>query len=475
MPIHLFFFYATIILLPTQLGYHFWPDWALVLGRRLDYLSPTIFLTDVTILLTLTSWFFSSFSSNKIKNLNLIKNFKSLVKLLARRSFSVGGVGLVVLVGLNIYFATSPLVALYKWFKVLEFVVFGFYIIKTKPSFSRSLWCLLFAVFYSSIIAIAQFFLQHSVGGMLWLLGERTFDVTNPGIARIQLLPISLSTHLPINPSIFSELLRPYATFPHPNVLGGFLAVSLPLIIINSLTTCLPARQVKQLNNWQVSLLKLFRVYTIILGTLALILTFSRSAWIAGAIGMTFLLFNYYKRYNFYKFYKIIAFVGFVVFVGFFLAFPYFQSLTSNSESVFVRNELNSAAISMWWKSSSFLPLTSYLLPRLFGVGLGNFLVKLPTYYPHRDIFFLQPVHNIYLLILSETGIIGSGIILYLLYSFLKRVTRKRLFVICHLSFVILLLLGAVDHYPLTLQQGQLLLSIIISYSLFSNTHGWRG
>ena len=164
-----------------------------------------------------------------------------------------------------------------------------------------------------------------------------------------------------------------------------------------------------------------------------------------------------------------IVFVVFIGFVGLLWVLPYFQTLTPENESVFVRGELNSAAIKMI-TPSSHLPSTIYHL--LFGVGLGNYLVELPKYYPHREIFFLQPVHNIYLLILSETGIIGLGMILYFIVKIFKHIARKRLFVICHLSFVTLLLLGAVDHYPLTLQQGQLLLTVLIANILIYNKHG---
>jgi len=443
MKLHRLFFYLTVLLLPTQLGKHFFPDWALVLGRRLDYLSPTIFLTDITIMLTLASWFFSSFSSFKIKNYWKFVAF----------------VGFVVL---NIFFAASPLVALYKWSKVFEFVVFGFYIVKTKPSFSRSLWCLSFAVFYSSIIAIAQFFLQHSVGGLLWFLGERTFDITTLGIARIQLLL----------PSVFrlpsSEYLRAYATFPHPNVLGGFLTVTLPLIIYKSANDKSTNKKIK-----------IFRWTTIFLGFVALVFTFSRSAWVAFVLLFIVLKIKNMPReqvgLKFIENFKLkiknyLPLAGITLCL--FFAIPYLKTLTMDNESVFVRNELNSAAMNMILPNFRFP--SSAFRHLLFGVGLGNFLVELPKYYPHREIFFLQPVHNIYLLLLSETGIVGFLFCAYFLWKLYKHIARQRLFVICHLSFVILLLLGAVDHYPLTLQQGQLLLTFLISFfAIHSLGEGW--
>ena len=120
------------------------------------------------------------------------------------------------------------------------------------------------------------------------------------------------------------------------------------------------------------------------------------------------------------------------------------------SESVVVRQQLNSAAITMWQHSP------------LFGVGLGNFLVELPKNLPSRTIYFLQPVHNIYLLLLSETGIVGLGSFLLLLWYIFQRIRNSKL----KAPIVALLLLGLIDHYPLTLQQGQLLFTLFLSLSL---------
>ena len=113
-------------------------------------------------------------------------------------------------------------------------------------------------------------------------------------------------------------------------------------------------------------------------------------------------------------------------------------------ESVVVRQQLNAAAFTLWQQSP------------LVGIGLGNFLVQLPEVLPSRQIYFLQPVHNIYLLVLAETGIIGCVAFLLLV----KRSIKK-----FNVSLIALLLLGLVDHYPLTLQQGQLLFTLVLSLS----------
>jgi O-antigen ligase len=258
--------------------------------------------------------------------------------------------------------------------------------------------------------------LQHSIGGIFWLLGERTFAASTPGIAQIPLcFPNRLDCPL---------LLRAYATFPHPNVLGGFLSVTIPLILFQ-----LPDKK------------KIFYITTIVLGIIALVLTFSRSAWVAAALGGVYIIFKNKKR----LFFSVLLVVALTIFfIG--------NTFGFQDESVVVREQLNAAALSMARASP------------VIGNGLGNFLVQLPGHLVSRQIYFLQPVHNIYLLMLSETGIIGFALFLWVVWKAAKNIFHN--FSLSHVSFLMVLLLGLVDHYPLTLQQGQLMFTIFLSLSL---------
>ncbi len=426
---HSFFFRLLLLFLPTQLGYHFWPEWAYVLGRRVDYLSPTIFLTDVLIGCLFVSWFFETqkkFSINNFQFLIKRRNFQFLIVELAPILFFIG---------LNIFFATSRSVAIYKWLKILEFVALGWYIIKTRPNVSRITYYLSLGVLYSSLLAIFQFLFQHSLGGPLWLLGERTFTVDTPGIARLSwcLIPGSWCR----------ELLRPYATFPHPNVLGGYLATILPLVIIQ-----LSNNQILKLSN------KIFYPLTILFGSIALLLTFSRSAWIVGGVVIVLTI----ARIRKYEL-GIMKKSSYVIFLFLIILYSLFMIHNSTEESIVVRMALNESAITMWRQHP------------LFGVGLGNFLVRLPESIPTRQIYFLQPVHNIYLLVLAETGVVGFVLFFLLLWTSIKglvvrikeRNEKKSLILNTqYLPLFVFLLLGLVDHYPITLQQGQLLLTILL-------------
>lgn len=380
--IHKILFYILLMLLPTQLGYHFWPTWSLVLGRRIDYLSPTLYLTDIIIIFLLGTWLLSR---PKIVHPPIFK--------------IVLFIGFIVA---NIFFAANKMVAAFAWLKIVEMIALGLYIVQTKPKFSQIIFPLSISVLYSSVIAIAQFFLQHSIGGQLWFLGERTFSFSAPGIARVDF------------GSLFK--LRPYATFSHPNVLGGFLAITLPLIVTKRHDTK-----------------KIFLLPAFIFGIVALVLTFSRSAWVIFVLGISYIVYRKNKK----------LFIP-VVLLIIVLLFIIGRTFGFQDESVVVRQQLNAAAVSMFTSAP------------IIGNGLGNFLVRLPGHLVSRTIYFLQPVHNIYLLILSETGMVGLAIFLWLIGKALKKEN----------PFIFLLLLGLVDHYFLTLQQGQLLFTVFLSLSL---------
>ncbi len=371
---HLVLFRLLLILLPTQLGLHFWPAWAMVLGRRMDFLSPTIYLTDILIFLMFVFW--------------------RPKKIFGQRPISLW-LTIFVFAAANIFFAINKFVSAYMWFKVFEYIFLGIYVSNTKPKFSHTIFYLSIGVLYSSLIAIGQFFAQHSLG--LWILGERAFTVDTPGIARFYFERL---------------LLRSYATFPHPNVLGAYLAILLLLIVT------------------QIKKHKVFYLITMVFGIIALILTFSRSAWVAAGLGVVFL--SVKKKY----------FIPAVIAAALIIILT-LRSFGIADESVVVREELNNSAISMFLQSP------------VVGKGLGNFLVELPNNLVSRQIYFLQPVHNIFLLVLAETGILGFALFIWLLWQ-----SRKKWVVL------LIIFLGFFDHYFLTLQQGQLMLTILLSSTI---------
>jgi hypothetical protein len=97
----------------------------------------------------------------------------------------------------------------------------------------------------------------------------------------------------------------------------------------------------------------------------------------------------------------------------------------------------------------------------IYGVGLGQFIPSLPTVFHAVTNSILQPVHSIFLLVLSEVGLFGFIGMVAVLYSGISfQVKRKNYLLV--LPTLICLLLGIGDHYLLTQQQGRLLLGLSV-------------
>lgn len=96
----------------------------------------------------------------------------------------------------------------------------------------------------------------------------------------------------------------------------------------------------------------------------------------------------------------------------------------------------------------------------LSGIGLGDFTTWLMGQSPNLPRHLYQPVHNIYLLIYSEVGILGLILFVMFLaglfYEFIKKTKLQELW---HYSFVLvfssILFIGLFDHFLLTIQQGR--------------------
>ena len=254
-----FLFWLLIFLLPVQLGRHFWPEWSYVFGLKIDYLSPTIYLTDILVLVILGLWV--------LKKAPQQQNLKKIIF-----PFAVFGFLL-----LNCFLAQNQGMAFYKFFKLIEFAFLGIYVSKKEIKLAEISLPLSLAVVYSFLIAFFQFLKQETLGGVFYWLGERSFSVSTPGIAKI----------------VFQGrlLLRPYATFSHPNVLAGFVLISLILTFPSK-----PTKKIEKILKWPI----------LILGVITIVFSFSRSAWVGGILAI--LLFVFLA--SFAKTKKILALLG---------------------------------------------------------------------------------------------------------------------------------------------------------------------
>src|SRR5258708_7934878 len=240
-------FYLFILLLPTQLGKHFWPDFSIVSGIRIDYLSPIVYVTDVLVFLLLVNFLLR-------QRVFVISNLKTQISNLHLKSQKYYRVDAAIILFFlcNILFASRPLLSLYGFVKLSELAFLAIYLARTTRSYVQvQQVSVLFACssIFESLLAISQYLNQGSLNGIFYYFGERTFTGDTPGIA---------------NAAIGGTLiLRPYATFPHPNVLAGYLLIAMVLLWSFLL---------KNKNH----LLQVSAVGSLIISRIALLLTFSR-------------------------------------------------------------------------------------------------------------------------------------------------------------------------------------------------------
>lgn len=419
-----------ILLLPTQLSRHFWPGWSYVFGLKIDYLSPTIYLTDLLVIAIFGSWLGEKLlvnyrayllSQKKQNNKKVISRFPISLKNFSW-TFPV-----FVFLPLNCLLAENQGAAFYKLIKIFEFVFLGIYIIKEKIGIKDIHVPLTAAVFYSSLIALFQFFKQSSLGGLFWWLGERSFNLTTPGIAR----------------GLWQGkyFLRPYSTFSHPNSLAGF-------ILVSSILT-FPYLRRKNIS--------FFLAYSIVC-FFVLIVSFSRAVWFTGIIVISIIVCRQFRKRHFFsrKFFIPLFFILLLLFFGTINNLISSAVNFSLEESFLRRGELNEKALLLISKS----PLT--------GIGLNNFIPAMANMKDNSfgRFYWLQPVHNIYLLIAAETGLTGFILFLGLSYLKIRKFLNRNCAAPLLFSLTAIFFLGFFDHYWITLQQNQLLLVIALSLSL---------
>ncbi|MBX4206109.1 O-antigen ligase family protein, partial [Candidatus Microgenomates bacterium] len=190
------------------------------------------------------------------------------------------------------------------------------------------------------------------------------------------------------------------------------------------------------------------------------ILSFSQTAWFVLIITSTCLFLNPDKLTKAFKF--IIA-VIFLLSLSLPLVSKYLVQNYKFEESIQKRLELNIVSGALISQKP------------LLGVGLGNFIPASSQVYRQKGggliknvSWFLQPVHNIFILVLVETGIVGI-IIFYLVIC--KAILNKGL----ALLLLSIVFSGMTDHYWLTLQQNQLLLAIVIGIIFsFDTITSWK-
>ena len=180
----------------------------------------------------------------------------------------------------------------------------------------------------------------------------------------------------------------------------------------------------------------------------------SRASWFVAFVGLSFVLLRHTKiLFGLIKKKALTLGVFYLLLLTSVFA-PLFLSsdLANQNQSIYERRNLIKATIDLIASN------------RFVGEGLGNSTAQISkNIVAASGLYAFQPVHNIYLVILSDTGIIGLFFFLTLLIT--ATFTSNKIKIVS-LGIMSISLLGLFDHYLFSIQQTQILFTILISYSL---------
>ncbi len=260
-------------------------------------------------------------------------------------------------------------------------------------------------------LGLYQLILQTPLG--LHSFGEPFFDSKSVGIAKT------------------NSLIRPYGTLPHPNILGG---ISFILFFLLGYI---------EKQRWT----NILRIILLI----GIFISYSLSAIIAFFISLFFYIF-FIKYHTDCKtiIYKIILSILIILFI--YLLIP--QTIYTNQS--FTERLL-------------LIDISKNIITNnLFGVGSSNFVLNISSYCKTNLMpWEFQPVHNIYLLIASELGILCLAIIIYILTKifilFFRSINTKHAKIVITIFIGIFLVIFNLDHYFWDIHIAQTIFIIYLS------------
>lgn len=388
-------------------------------GNFNEFTSFFVYINDLFLVLALFFWGLAYFHQNVIK-----KNHEDSAKISLQFGDHYLTFLLLLFLGalsIETIWIENRMLHFMLLFRLLEFVAFYFLIVQKLIPWKKMIVIFLISVGFQAFLAILQYFVQGSLG--LRILGEPIANSSTLGIAKIDVGG--------------GKVLRAFGTFPHANVLGGALMMALIFVWL--------------FKKWPLVLKSLF----LSLFMIALLLCFSRSA----LFGL-FAAFMIYFSVSNKKFpYKLILLI--ISLIAFFVVLFHLESVFFQR---FLFGDLNSDQ-----ERTLYLGIGKLMLiDKPFGVGLGGFTLNMQNYSPEKIApWIFQPVHNVFLLVANEGGLITFALFLavlayvfYRLVAVIKHCTDHQK-VQAYIYIALLVSISTVslfDHYFFSLYPGLFLL-----------------
>jgi hypothetical protein len=557
----IWFFYGFLVtsMLSVRKILFFYP----IDGQFNEYASASIYLSDLFLITTLVAGIFSILS-NRICNLSIATGQSRLAWIkcstpvqmfhpstnvprgtfcgasvehsagqawnISKRQIGLGVLLLLLVVWafISISWSIKPEIAWFRSFKLFEMVaLLGFLVLNRNCSTWNNLrnffGIIIFVGIINSVIGVSQVLLQHSVG--LFWLKESVISANISGVAKVILHG--------------DKYVRAYGLFPHPNVLGGFLVLSI-------VTTwaywkmffrkeIVPRGTIPNVDNKRAALSGLLNCSTwnkfpklqwkryinvprgtfmgllLLIQVAGIVVTFSKSAYVGL---LSTILFIYVRKnvprgtliaklreyiakikcstWNKFdiegsawagKLVKSLFHVEQIrkstrrkrlIVVLFGLLLVSILYLGYSNKAGFVDRSVDDRIFYLGVAKNMIVmnPLT--------GTGMGQFVLTMPMYNSEMLLDWQhQPVHNVFLLIWSELGLVGLGIFIWFLWKLFhveqfgvaneaKIVPRGTIefgynIGIAFKALIVgFLVIALFDHYLWDIQQGQIMLLMVL-------------
>lgn len=408
-------FYLIILVLPLNLGKHFITKYAYFNGLLIDYLIPTIYLQDLLVILFVTL----SIAAYKKRLLSVTAFQATYIRLV---SFFILSLILSTIISINkissIFYITHSLI----------YILFSIYAISFLAQYiplKNILKTLFLTILLICILGLFQTIKQGAVFNNYLFFGEQPYSSSTYGIAKERIRNL---TYVP-----------PYATFRHPNIFAGFLSLIIPWFLY-----------------YYVKTKKKHYLYLFIFSSGLVFFTISLNSVVSlifGIIGMSNFVVSNQKIKRLLVILLVTIASSMLVVT---LLLPYLSNTLFFSNPSFYRRT--------YLENTTLIPIKQTLY---FGNGPNTnvyYISKITNYF---DIKYMQPVHNIFLLLFFENGFYGLiSFLILILFGIYASVTNKNIFYITLLQIV---LLGLFDHFILTQHQTNLLMWLTLCFCIAYN------
>lgn len=329
------------------------------------------------------------------------------------------------------------------WLQIVILLSFFITLIRANIELKKVLTWFVIALIPHAFLALVQVYIQY-VPGYSWL-GIATQDPTSLGVSVVQTNGF--------------RYLRAYGGFPHPNILGGFMAFG--ILISTWLYSDSPSISEKGIKSWK----RVFILSTLPLFSAVLFYSFSRSAWLALAIGLSVLLVPSLIRGS------KMGIVAFAAILLTNLAFSIIHLDLTSTRLGLNREPARLEQQSISTRNQSLINgIKVFQAYPILGTGPNSeilALTKLNAPFNKEEvearIGSLEPPHNTWLLMLVNFGVVGAlfifGAVLFLLRQTLKywssaNKKRRDLMLALITAWIII---SIFDYYLWAFWSGQLL------------------